>query len=56
MGPSKQNRQKLKLPNGLTQDSGHGKLVQLAFVGHIQYMTTFYCSVSFAHQYSHCCV
>ena len=33
------------------QDSGHGKLVQLVFVIHMQYMTKFYCSVSFACQY-----
>ena len=41
----------LKQPRGLTQDSGHGKLVQLVFVSHMQYMTQFYCRISFARQY-----
>ena len=48
--PGKQNRQ-IKITLGLTHDSGHGKLVQLVFVSHMQYMTKFYCSLSFARQY-----
>ena len=29
----------IKITTGLTQDSGHSKLVQLVFVSHMQYMT-----------------
>ena len=49
--PGKRNRQ-IKITLRLTQDSGHGKLVQLVFVSHMLYMTKFYCSLSFARQYS----
>ena len=49
--PGKQKNNKLKQPRGLTQESGHCKLVQLVFVSHMQYMTQFYYSVSFARQY-----
>ena len=41
----------LKEPRGLTQDSGHGKLVQLVFVSHMQYMIKFYWNISFARPY-----
>ena len=47
--PGKRNQQ---ITLRLTQDSGHGKLVQLMFVSHMLYMTKFYCSLSFARQYS----
>ena len=46
----KQKRQ-IKVTTRLTHDSVHDKLVQLVFVSHMQYLTTFYCSVSFARQY-----
>ena len=48
--PGKQNRQ-IKVTTRLTHDSVHDKLVQLVFVSHMQYMTKFYCVVSFVRQY-----
>ena len=38
--PGRHNRQ-IKKPRSLTQDSDHGKLVQLVFVSHMQYMAKF---------------
>ena len=48
--PSKQTRQ-IKITPRLDLRFWLGKLVQLGFVIHMQYMTKFYCSISFALQY-----
>ena len=48
--PSKQTRQ-IKITPRLDLRFWLGKLVQLGFVIHMQYLTKFYCSISFALKY-----